>query len=138
MEIQTANFGTQTVSKSDIISFPNGLLGFEEQTQFKLFHEDSDNPTVHWLQSITDDEFSMSVVSPTAFGLDYEISLTDEDEALLQLDDINDAHVILAVYKQDEEANDFKAIIRAPLIINAKNNIGLQKHLEQVAINEAA
>lgn len=139
MEIQTSNFGTQTINKSDILDFPNGLLGFEEYTQFKLFHEESSNPTVHWLQSVTDDQVSMSVVSPAEFGLEYEITLTDEDEVLLKLDDLNDAQVILIVYKPDQKENtDFKAIIRAPLVINAKNNIGLQKQLEQVAINEAA
>lgn len=138
MEIQTSDFGTQTINVSDIINFPNGLLGFEEQTQFKLFHEESNDPTVHWLQSVTDNDLSMPVASPAAFGLDYEISLTDDDEALLKLDDINDIQVILVVYKQDEKTNaddiNFKAIIRAPIIINTKENIGFQKPLEEVAI----
>mgnify|MGYP002151907695 CR=1 FL=1 len=143
MEIQTSNFGTQTINASDIINFPNGLLGFEEHTQFKLFHEESDNPTIHWLQSVTDDDLSMSIVSPTAFGLEYEITLSDDDEALLKFDDINDIQVVLVVYKKQDEATtdddfDFKAIVRAPIIINTKENIGLQKHLEQVEIKEAA
>ncbi len=142
MEIQTLNFGTQTIEGSDIIQFPHGLLGLEEQTEFKLFHEESDSPTIHWLQSTTDADISMSIVSPTAFGIEYEITLSDDDEELLKFDDINDIQVVLVVYKQDEKENDddfdFKAIIRAPLIINTKENIGLQKHLEQVEIREAA
>jgi len=142
MQIQTLNFGTQSINGHDIINFPNGLLGLEEHTEFKLFHEESDNPTIHWLQSITDADISMSIVSPTAFGIEYEITLTDDDEELLKFDDINDIQVVLVVYKQDEEEADddfdFKAIIQAPIIINTKENIGLQKNLEQVAIKEAA
>jgi len=142
MEIQTLNFGTQSIDGHDIISFPDGLLGLEDHTEFKLFHEENENPTIHWLQSITDAEISMSIVSPTAFGIEYEITLSDEDEALLKFDDINDIQVVLVVYKKDEKETeddfDFKAIIRAPIIINTKENIGLQKHLEQVAIKEAA
>jgi len=140
MEIQTINFGTQIIEGSDIIQFPHGLLGLEDHTEFKLFHEESDNPTIHWLQSVTDADISMSIVSPTAFGIEYEITLTDDDEALLKFDDISDIQVVLVVYKQGEHENDndFKAIVRAPLIINTKENIGLQKHLEQVAIKEAA
>ena len=142
MKIQTLNFGPQSFDASEIINFPAGLIGFEDHTQFKLFHEESNNPTVHWLQSVTDDDFSMSIVSPVAFGLEYEISLTDDDEALLKLDDINDIQIVLVVYKQDETTDidntDFKAVIRAPIIINTKENIGLQKHLEQVAIKKAA
>jgi len=142
METQTSNFATQTIDADDVINFPSGLIGFEEQTQFGLFHEESNEPTVHWLQSVTDDNFSISVISPTALGLEYEIQLTDDDEALLKLDDINDVQIVLAVYKQDEQADandsDLKAVIRAPIIINTKENIGLQKHLEQVSLKEAA
>jgi len=142
MEIQTLNFGTQSINEHDIISFPDGLLGLKDHTKFKLFHEESDSPTIHWLQSITDANITMSIVSPTTFGIEYEITLTDDDEELLKFDDINDIQVVLVIYKQNEKESDddfdFKAIIRAPLIINTKENIGLQKHLEHVAIKEAA
>jgi len=142
MEIETLNFGKQTVDGHDIISFPNGLLGLEDYTKFKLFHEESENPDIHWLQSITDADLSMSVVSPTALGIQYEITLTDDDEDLLKLDDINDIQVVLVVYKKDEDESnnggDLKAILRAPVIINTKTNIGLQKHLDEVAVQQAA
>lgn len=41
MKIHTLNFGTQTINDDDIISFPQGFIGFLEQQKFKLFHESS-------------------------------------------------------------------------------------------------
>ena len=133
MDIQTSSFGTQHVDENDILSFPRGLIGLEDQTQFKLFHEENKNPTVYWLQSATEPRLAMSVVSPAVFGLAYEISLDDEQQALLELTDAADAIVLLVVYKQHEADSaddmDIKAISRAPIVLNSRRKIGLQLSL---------
>ena len=139
MEIQTSSFGTQTISADEILLFPNGLIGLEDHTQFKLFHEESENPTVHWLQSVTDADFMMSIIPPAALGVDYEIELSDEEAELLKLDNANDALVLLIIYKQYEENKDasdidLKAIVKAPLILNTKDKLGLQKSLPQIEV----
>lgn len=141
MEIQTSNFGTQTINADDILLFPNGLVGLEEQNQFKLFHQDSENPTVYWLQSITQADFMMSIIPPAVLGFNYEIELSDEEIDLLNLDDPNDAIVLLIVYKKHEQDQntddiDFKAIIKAPLVINTKAKLGLQKSLPDLEIKD--
>jgi flagellar assembly factor FliW len=137
MEIQTSSFGTQTISSDDILLFPNGLIGLENHTQFKLFHEESDNPTVYWLQSITDANFIMSIIPPAAIGVNYEIELSDEESELLKLESAADAIVLLIIYKQHEQDKsaddiDMKAIVKAPLIINTTAKRGLQKSLPKL------
>lgn len=141
MEIQTSSFGTQTISQDEILLFPKGLIGLEDHTEFKLFHEENENPTVHWLQSITDADFMMSIIPPSALGIDYEIELDDEEAELLKLDDANDAIVLLIIYKQYEENVDasdidMKAIVKAPLIVNTKDKLGLQKSLPQLEVKD--
>lgn len=139
MKIHTLNLGTQTIDDDDIISFPQGFIGFAEQQKFKLFHESSNNPTVHWLQSITDKDFVMSIVPPETFGLNYEIELTDQEQKLLNLDDANNAVVALIVYKQKtSEDTNMKVVIKAPIIINFKDKIGLQKSLDSIEITDLA
>ncbi|PCH63288.1 MAG: flagellar biosynthesis protein FliW [Gammaproteobacteria bacterium] len=140
MEIQTSSFGTQTISSDDILLFPKGLIGLEDHTEFKLFHEESENPTVYWLQSVTDADFIMSIIPPAALGLDYEIGLDDGEIDLIKLENSEDAIVVLIVYKQheqDKSANDLdlKAIVKAPLVINTKTKLGLQKSLPKLDIN---
>ena len=130
MEIQTSSFGTQVINEDDILTFPQGLIGFEDQTQFKLFHEEHNSPTVYWLQSVTDPKLAMSVVSPAVFGLAYEIAMDDNEQALLELTDPADAIVLLVVYKQHEETSpdnvDIKAITRAPIVLNSQSKKGVQ------------
>lgn len=141
MEIQTSSFGTQTISQDEILLFPKGLIGLEDHTQFKLFHEENENPTVHWLQSVTDADFMMSIIPPAALGIDYEIELNDEEAEILKLNDANDAIVLLIIYKQYEENIDasdidMKAIVKAPLIVNTRDKLGLQKSLPQLEVKD--
>jgi flagellar assembly factor FliW len=141
MEIQTSSFGTQTISADEIILFPNGLIGLEDHTQFKLFHEESENPTVHWLQSATDADFMMSIITPAVLGFEYDVELSDEEIELLKLDNAEDAIVLLIVYKQHEPSQnadelDIKAIVKAPLVINTQAKLGLQKSLPGIEFKD--
>ncbi len=124
--------GTHNLNTDNVIKFPKGLIGLSEQTQLQLFHETTqDEPTVHWLQSTADADFSMSVISPSTLGMEYEIEFTDDDLKSLQLDNPADALILLVVYKQSDENNNIKVVTTAPIIINAEKNLGLQKTLEQ-------
>jgi flagellar assembly factor FliW len=141
MEIQTSSFGTQTISADEIILFPNGLIGLEDHTQFKLFHEESEKPTVHWLQSATDADFMMSIITPAVLGFEYDVELSDEEIELLKLDNAEDAIVLLIVYKQYEPSQnadelDIKAIVKAPLVINTRAKLGLQKSLPGIEFKD--
>ncbi len=128
--------GTQNLNADNIIKFPNGLIGLSEQTQLQLFHETTqDEPVVHWLQSTADADFSMSVISPSTLGMEYEIEFTDDDLKSLQLDNPEDALILLVVYKQTDENNNIKVVTTAPIIINAEKNLGLQKSLEQAVFH---
>ncbi len=121
---------TQTFNTTNIIQFPKGLIGLSEQTQLKLFHQSAnDEPTVHWLQSVSDTDFSMSVISPQTLGMDYDIEFSDDDLQSLQLDDPADALVLLVIYKQIGDEDNIKVATAAPIIINTKTNLGLQKTL---------
>ncbi|PHS70649.1 MAG: flagellar biosynthesis protein FliW [Methylophaga sp.] len=139
MKIDTLSFGKQTIDADDIISFPHGFIGFESYKKFKLFHEEKESPTVHWLQSITDKNFAMSMVSPTAFGIDYELILNDEEQQVLKLEKADDAIIALIIYKQHDDQNaEIKVMTKAPIIINVKDKIGLQKSLGSIEINNLA
>ncbi|MDB2705262.1 flagellar assembly protein FliW [Pseudomonadota bacterium] len=141
MDIQTSNFGSQTVNPDDIISFPQAMIGLEEHTQFKLFHEESEKPSVYYLQSISDADLLMSIVSPEAFGFEYEIELSDEEQALIKLEDAGDAIVVLAIYrpheqdKNDKEIN-LKVIVKSPIIINTASKLAIQKKLPKLRVKE--
>ena len=130
MEINT-RFGTQEVDPASIIRFPNGLAGFEDLHDFKLFHED-DKPTVFYLQSLDDPEIQFPVVNPDAYQVSYECVLTDDEAAILQLEDPADIAVLVTLAQGGTKDGGIHANFMGPILLNIGKRIGLQKHLNQV------
>lgn len=134
MEIKSKFFGDQTIDPSTIISFPNGIPGFEDQTRFKLFHQEG-NPVIFWLQSLDDDSLVFSVAQPSIFNINYSFTLTDAEEATLGIKNPADILILIILHKDEDNQNQkptIKGSINFPLIINSANRIGLQKVLARV------
>jgi flagellar assembly factor FliW len=110
------------------LSFPNGLIGLEQLTEFRLFQPESEKPTVFELQSVNNEQVIFSIIEPKALNLELGINLDDNEQSLLQLSTIEDAIVAVIVYKNDNN-EDIKAMVKAPIIINSKSKIALQKTL---------
>jgi flagellar assembly factor FliW len=139
MATTNSTLNSQAVNNDNIITFPQAMIGLEEHTQFQVFHEQIDSPSVYYLRSISDPELMMSIASPDAFGFDYEINLTDEEESLLELGSADQAIVVLAVYKpNDDQQNDedqhMKVMVKSPIIINTESKLAMQKHLPDLAL----
>lgn len=139
MKVETFLFGTVEVKPEQVIEFPRGLLNFENNKRFMLIHEtDAGEPVSFTLQSLDDPHLALQIIDPAALGFTYELALDDAETALLKLENPADAAVMLVLYKPeagDKGAAGIGANLRAPLIINTKSRIGLQKVLTQVRPN---
>ena len=137
MKISTVLFGQQEIDPDTIITFPEGLPGFEECKRFKLFHSDEYEP-LQCLQSLDDLEVCFSLMEPILFGHEYEVLLSDEDLELLKIEEAENLMILLMVYEADDEDQRQVADIpmntnwRAPIIINVKAKIGMQKTLSGI------
>jgi len=126
-------FGEQEIDPASTISFPNGLPGFENLNEFKLFHEE-DKQSVYFLQSTADASVQLPLVDPDMFQVNYEITLSDEDLALLQLDNAEDATIMVTVARHDGDLDGgIHANFMGPIILNTKARIGMQKALNQIS-----
>ena len=122
------------VSPDHVFNFPAGLIGFEDKKRFALFHEEG-KPTVFWLQSLDDSTLSFPVIPPDLINIEYQIELSDEETALLQLTDPTDALVVVIVYRDaatDATGGKIAANTRSPLVLNGKARIGMQKILRDI------
>jgi flagellar assembly factor FliW len=113
------------------------MVGFEESKRFMLAHkEGTEHPTSFTLQSLDDPNLAFQIVDPTSLGFNYELALTDAENALLQSPAAEDVVVMQVLFKKEE---DGKAAItpnlRAPLVINTKARVGLQKIMETMQPN---
>lgn len=135
MKIKSSLLGEQVIDPNSIINFPHGIPGFEDQTRFKLFHQEN-TPIIFWLQSLDDELLTFSVASPALFNINYNLTLTDEEESILEVDNTDDILVFILLHKDEEEQASqqptIKGSIKAPLIINSAKRIGIQKVLSNV------
>ncbi len=133
MEIKSKFFGTQSIDPDTIITFPQGIPGFESDTQFKLFHQEG-SEIVYWLQSVQNEELVFSVAQPMNFNINYHFSLTDAEEKLLAVNRSEDLLLLIMLHKNEEESAQptIKGSIKSPLVINTQTRIGIQKILAEV------
>lgn len=144
MQIQTP-YGPQQIDPNSVITFPKGLPSFEGCKQFKLFHQaDANAPIVYWLQSIESPDVMFSVADPGVMNVDYHFELNGEEIALLQAESPDDLRIMLLLYKSDPTLADLptasvnknvNAALRAPLIINTKKQLGMQKSMYDASIS---
>jgi len=136
-------FGELSIDPSQVITFPRGIPGFEKSTMWKLFHEIDESGNwvsgvVIHLQSIDDGDVSLSLTDPTLFGFNYDLVLTDSEVAELKLEAPEDIMVLTALSTRNNVVpqngrklimENMYANISAPILINIKSRIGMQKIL---------
>lgn len=133
MKIESPRFGTLEVEPSRIIEFPRGLVGFEKCRRFSLFHAEGGEPTYFILQSLDDPAIAFHIADPAKFGFGYEIVLSDQEAADLDLADgersvsASSAQIAVVVILTKEAADKpVRANLNGPLIINLDTRRGLQ------------
>jgi flagellar assembly factor FliW len=137
MKIDTYLFGSVEVNPESVITFPNGLVAFENNKRFLLVHEEVSGEAASFtLQSIDEPELAFQIVDPTALGFHYELALSDAENALLQSPVPDDVAVMLMLFKQEQDGSQtISPNLRAPIMINTRARVGLQKIMENLRPN---
>lgn len=132
MKVETYLFGSVDVSPEKIINFPNGLVAFEDKKRFTLIHEECDGePASFTLQSLDDPGLAFQIVDPGSLGFNYELVLSDAEIALLQSPADEDVAVMQLLFKKENAGQaTIMPNLRAPLVINTRARVGLQKVME--------
>jgi flagellar assembly factor FliW len=124
MDVITSRFGTISIDEKSIITIPEGLIGFSSFKRFVVYSRPNDLP-FQWLQCVEDPTLAFVVVDPLVFCPDYQVEVKSEEISDLLLCDIREAGVlVLVVIPQDTQATRIN--LRAPLVINTKNNLAKQ------------
>lgn len=137
MKIDTYLFGSVEVNPEKVLTFPNGLVAFEDCKRFMLVHEESEGePISYTLQSLDDPALAFQIVDPTSLGFNYELALSDAEIALLQSPAADDVVVMQVLFKSEEGGRaEISPNLRAPLVINTRARVGLQKVMETLRPN---
>lgn len=117
------------IQSEKIFTFPKGIPGFEEYTTFKIFHKDDGKNSAYWLESCEKPTITFTLVDPTAYDLNYDIYLDDNEQETLKADNPFDIGVFLMLKKENREDSPkgLGANTGGPLVINVLKQLGLQK-----------
>ncbi|MDU4959242.1 MAG: flagellar assembly protein FliW [Sporomusaceae bacterium] len=128
MHTRSTRLGQIEFVETDRVTFPDGLPGFADETDFVLMPE-ADTPFA-FLQSLHDPDLTFVLADPFAFYSDYSIELDAQCVAKLALSEDNRPQIwcIVTVPKQPA---DMTANLLAPVIANRRDNIACQYVLEK-------
>ena len=110
------------------ILFEKGIPGFEDYKYFNV-NVIKDNEKFYSIVSKEDDNIGFISISPFEVKKDYEIDLDDEFVKELDIKSEKDV-LVLCLITLGKTLKDSTANLKAPIIINIKNNRGKQLILQ--------
>lgn len=131
MLVKTRHFGEIDLDDNKIISFENGILGFEEYKNYTLLYneEDGERPDISWLQSLDEPALAIPVVNPLLVKPDFNPEV--EDEILKPLGNLNEENIVVLVsITVPADIEKISANLKAPFIVNSDSRKGAQIIIE--------
>lgn len=119
MRLETKFQEVIEIQESDILSFEQGLPGFEDEKQFVLLPIEGTELSL--LQSVETKDLAFITTDPFQFFKTYDFELGKTDIEYLKLVNVQDVlvQVIITVSDPYEKST---ANLQAPVVINTKNN----------------
>lgn len=124
VNLSTNNFGNLSIEKENIITFEQGLLGFEELKQFAIIDVEECLP-FEWLVSVEDPIVAFPILNPTLFFSDYKPSLSKDDLVSLNIKKEKDVEMF-CIATLDKKPENVTLNLKGPILINMKNKMGKQ------------
>lgn len=119
MLVETSRFGEIEVNEEDIITFPEGMLGFSKINKYVLIERDDDSLFL-WLQALKRPTVAFPLLEPQLFEMKYQVELGDDDRKILDIDDLSDAKVF-AIITIPSDPTKMTANLKAPIVMNVAN-----------------
>ena len=120
MKVNTRVFGEIDIEEEKILTFPAGIIGFPELTQFTLIHDEEKGTGagIRWLQSFQETGFAMPVMDPLVVKPDYNPEVNDE--LLEPAGNITAENMlVLVTVSVPADVKLMTVNLRGPIIINA-------------------
>ena len=124
MKIKTTRFGELEVNQTDIVTFTEGLLGFESLKKYFVV-DPGDSTLILWLQSTEDEKVAFPIIEPKIFKPDYIAKLLPADLNGLELESLQTAK-LYSILTIPANVTEMSANLKAPIVINSSKKVGKQ------------
>ncbi|WP_310598918.1 flagellar assembly protein FliW [Desulfobulbus sp.] len=124
--IQT-RFGEVTYDPSNVLHFPEGLIGLDQLKNFIVMPSKKKGP-LFWIQCVDDPDFAFVVTDPTNFFLDYLVLPDDNERQKLGIDAQDDCFVLAIVSISEDK--EITLNLSGPVLYAPASNRAMQVILE--------
>ncbi len=129
METNTKYFGAMPYTEDEVITFENGIFGFEENKRYLLIRFEEDNAGLLCLQNLEDEQLAFVVANPFVFLPDYAPQVTEADLKKVGNPPMEEtAFYTICVLQEDMKKSTTN--LRCPLVINGTTRKAMQVILE--------
>ena len=127
MLVKTKHFGEIELAEDKVLTFENGILGFENQKHYTILYnnENETRSSISWLQSLEEPTLALPIIHPDLVKEDYN-PIVNED-ALQSLGNLNEENqVVFVTLTVPSDLTKMTVNLKAPLVINADTKKGCQ------------
>jgi len=131
MQLDTIALGTVTYEEQDVITFPQGIPGFEGYHRFLIINIDEES-SLGCLQSLDDSRVHFIIINPFTVYLNYEFKIEAADQSELGIQSEADVEV-WSIVTGNEHIQEATMNLMAPIIINKQN-----RNAKQIILHNSA
>ncbi len=134
MQAQTKYFGAVEYDNDDVLSFPTGIFGFDDENEFLLLPFEGNEANMLCLQSIKTPELAFIAINPFSIKPDYNPVLQKEELDKMQVSASDElCYYTLCVVREPISASTVN--LRCPIVINDKTLKAMQVILDTDEFN---
>ena len=122
MRVMTTRFGELEVAESEIITLPQGILGFEAVKHYILL--EGAGP-FQFLQAIEEPDLTFVVIDPRIVVSGYKVEVPKHEVEAIGIEQPDEA-AVLTIITIPAETREMTVNLQAPLLINSSNRRGKQ------------
>ncbi len=122
-----SRFGEIEYDPNNVLTFPDGVIGFEDLHDFVVMPNEKEGP-LFWIQSIDDPAVAFVLTNPTDFYFDYAVAPDDRERTKLGITKDDECFVLCVVTVPPDR--NVTLNLAAPILFAPKTNKALQVILE--------
>ena len=107
------------MEREKVITFPDGVPGFEGYKQYALF-DDPESQPFQWLLSTENPQLGFVVVNPTYIWSDYSPKISRDDLTTLEVQNADNL-LIFSIVTLADDPTQVTANLSGPIVINSAN-----------------
>jgi len=132
MQLDNTRFGTIEYQDGDVVTLPEGMVGFPQWTRFVLVQTREGSP-FRWLQSVEDPSLAFLLADPSAYCPEYAPEVPDAAARALSLTEETPCLLLVTAAIPRGRPEDMTLNLAAPVVINLETRVGAQVILENEA-----